>query len=96
MVIFFDIDGTIVDDGTQIIPRSTIESVEKLRALGHIPVVNTGRPYSHIDPRVRAMAFSHSRLPLGMPPATRSTPSGFTMGTRKIWQFCSKRVPGMP
>ena len=58
MVIFFDIDGTIVDDGTQIIPRSTIESVEKLRALGHIPVVNTGRPYSHIDPRVRAMAFS--------------------------------------
>ena len=44
MVIFFDIDGTIVDDGTQIIPQSTIESVKKLRALGHIPVVNTGRP----------------------------------------------------
>ena len=58
MVIFFDIDGTIVDDGTQIIPRSTVDSVEKLRALGHIPVVNTGRPYSHIDPRVRSMAFS--------------------------------------
>ena len=58
MVVFFDIDGTIVDDDTQIIPQSTIDSVEKLRALGHIPVVNTGRPYSHIDPRVREMAFS--------------------------------------
>ena len=58
MVVFFDIDGTIIDDATQIIPQSTVDSVEKLRALGHIPVINTGRPYSHIDPRVRAMAFS--------------------------------------
>lgn len=58
MVVFFDIDGTIVDDETQIIPQSAVDSVEKLRALGHYPVVNTGRPYSHIDPRVRKMAFS--------------------------------------
>ncbi len=58
MVIFFDIDGTIVDEGSQIIPESARRAVAALRRNGHIPVVNTGRPYSHIDPRVRAMDFS--------------------------------------
>ena len=57
MVVFFDIDGTIVDDDTQVIPESAIRAVEQLGKNGHIAVVNTGRPYSHIDPRVRAMAF---------------------------------------
>ena len=58
MVIFFDIDGTIVDDRTQKIPESVGQAVETLRENGHIPVINTGRPYSHIDPRIRSMAFA--------------------------------------
>lgn len=58
MVVFFDIDGTVVDNDTQAIPASAIRAVERLREAGHIPVVNTGRPYAHIDPRVREMAFS--------------------------------------
>lgn len=58
MVIFFDIDGTLVDEATQIIPRSTVEAIHTLAASGHVPVVNTGRPYSHIDPRVRALPFA--------------------------------------
>ena len=57
MVVFFDIDGTIVDNETQIIPESTVEAIRLLREKGHIPVVNTGRPYGQIDPRVRAMDF---------------------------------------
>lgn len=57
MVVFFDIDGTIVDDETQIIPASTVEAIHLLREHGHLPVINTGRPYGHIDPRVRAMDF---------------------------------------
>ncbi len=57
MVVFFDIDGTIVDNETQIIPESTEEAVRLLRKNGHIPVINTGRPYGQIDPRVRAMDF---------------------------------------
>ena len=57
MVVFFDIDGTIVDDRTQKIPDSVERAVEALRRNGHIPVINTGRPYSHIDPRIRSMAF---------------------------------------
>ncbi len=58
MVIFFDIDGTIIDDDSQIIPASTIEAIAALRQRGHMPIINTGRPYSHIDPRVRAMPFA--------------------------------------
>ena len=58
MVIFFDIDGTIVDDRTQVIPESVPRAISRLKEKGHIPVVNTGRPYSHIDPRIRAMDFS--------------------------------------
>lgn len=57
MVVFFDIDGTVVDNDTQIIPESTVRAVEALGRNGHIAVVNTGRPYSHIDPRVRRLAF---------------------------------------
>ncbi len=58
MVVFFDIDGTIIDDDTQIIPESAIRAVEQLGKNGHLAVVNTGRPYSHIDPRIRKMAFA--------------------------------------
>lgn len=58
MVIFFDIDGTLIDETTQILPESAAQAVHALVERGHIPVVNTGRPYSHIDPRVRALPFA--------------------------------------
>ena len=58
MVIFFDIDGTIVDEETQVIPASAVAAISALREQGHTPVINTGRPYSHLDPRVRAMPFA--------------------------------------
>lgn len=57
MVVFFDIDGTVVDDETQIIPESTVEAIRLLRKNGHLPVVNTGRPIGHVDPRVQALDF---------------------------------------
>jgi len=57
MVVFFDLDGTVVDDATQIIPPSAVRAVEQLGKNGHLAVVNTGRPYGHIDPRIREMAF---------------------------------------
>lgn len=58
MVVFFDIDGTLVDDKTQILPQSAADAVRALVQQGHIPVVNTGRPYSHLDPRIRALPFA--------------------------------------
>lgn len=57
MVVFFDIDGTIIDEESQIIPESAIRAVEQLGKNGHLAVINTGRPFSHIDPRIRNMAF---------------------------------------
>ena len=58
MVVFFDIDGTLVDDESQIIPESAVRAIAALRENGHVPMINTGRPYSHIDPRVRQLPFS--------------------------------------
>lgn len=57
MVVFFAIDGTIIDGKTQAIPASAVRAVARLAENGHMPVINTGRPYSHIDPRVKATAF---------------------------------------
>lgn len=58
MVLFFDIDGTLVDESTLTLPRSTAAAIQKLLENGHTPIVNTGRPYTHIDPRVRALPFA--------------------------------------
>lgn len=58
MIVFFDVDGTIVDDETQIIPESAVRAVEQLTKNGHLAVVNTGRPLGNVDYRVRNMAFS--------------------------------------
>ena len=55
MVVFFDIDGTIIDEKTQEIPASAARAVARLAENGHMPV--SGRPYSHTGPRVKAMAF---------------------------------------
>lgn len=66
MVVFFDIDGTVIDDDTQLIPSSAVEAIVQLRRNGHIPVVNTGRPYSHIDPRIKAMDFAGFVCACGM------------------------------
>jgi Cof subfamily protein (haloacid dehalogenase superfamily) len=58
MVVFFDIDGTVVDNETQIIPDSAVEAIRLLRQNGHMAVINTGRPYGQVDPRIRALDFN--------------------------------------
>ena len=58
MVVFFDIDGTVVDYDTQIIPESAVEAIRLLKKNGHLPIVNTGRPIGHVDPRVQKLDFS--------------------------------------
>lgn len=56
-IVFFDIDGTLIDDDTQILPDSACEAVAALRRQGHLAILNTGRPHSHIDPRVLALIW---------------------------------------
>lgn len=55
-LIFFDVDGTIVDNAFQI-PDSAIQAIRAARRNGHICAINTGRPYSHIEPAVKAVGF---------------------------------------
>lgn len=66
MVIFFDIDGTIIDGGTQVIPDSAVRAVEALKENGHIPIINTGRPFLQVDNRVKRMAFRGYACGCGM------------------------------
>ena len=66
MVIFFDIDGTIIDAKTHQIPPSTVSSMERLVENGHIPIINTGRAFLQIDHRVAKMAFRGFSCGCGM------------------------------
>ena len=42
-LVFFDIDGTILDNEEQVVPDSTIRSIRRLRELGHQCIICTGR-----------------------------------------------------
>ena len=65
-IVFFDIDGTLVDNATQVIPDSTVKALAQLRQAGHLAVLNTGRPYTHLDPRILAMDFDGCVSACGM------------------------------
>jgi len=56
-LVFFDIDGTIVREDNYEIPESTIAAIKKLRANGHLAFINTGRPYSLVDEKIRSLGF---------------------------------------
>lgn len=42
-ILFFDIDGTIVDEATGVVPESTKKAILQARENGHILMLNTGR-----------------------------------------------------
>ena len=42
-ILFFDIDGTLVDSTTHIVPASTRAALQKLKKAGHILCISTGR-----------------------------------------------------
>lgn len=43
MLIFFDIDGTLIGNDSPIIPESAKEAIQEARRRGHICMINTGR-----------------------------------------------------
>lgn len=55
-VIFFDVDGTIMDDKWHI-PPSAVSAIRSARAKGNLCIVNTGRPYTHIEESVVDIGF---------------------------------------
>ena len=55
-VIFFDVDGTIMDEHG-FVPSSAIEAIRASRRNGAACIVNTGRPYTHIEPFIVDIGF---------------------------------------
>ena len=55
-MVFFDLDGTVVTERFTV-PESAARAIRALRNNGHLAVVNTGRPFTHIEPAVRAIGF---------------------------------------
>lgn len=47
--LFFDIDGTLIDDKTKRIPESAVKAIKAARAEGHLVFINTGRARCILD-----------------------------------------------
>lgn len=62
--LFFDIDGTIVTADHHI-PESAKVALFRARELGHHLIVNTGRPYLHVEPQIKALPFNGYICSLG-------------------------------
>ncbi len=57
-VFFFDMDGTLLPNGTsEKISKDDIEALEKLEDLGHYVVLNTGKSYSMCEDQLRYFNF---------------------------------------
>lgn len=52
MIIFFDIDGTLIGGGSQLMSESTKEAIRRARANGHICMINTGRARKLVGPEI--------------------------------------------
>lgn len=56
-LIFFDIDGTIVAEGTHYMPQSTVDAIRQARKNGHKVFINTGRTFFNIDDFLKEIGF---------------------------------------
>ena len=56
-IIFFDIDGTLIVEDKQVIPKSTLKSLKKARENGHLLFINTGRSYCSIPEQISELDF---------------------------------------
>lgn len=51
-ILFFDIDGTLTNEKTGMIPKSTKQAIKQAQANGHLVFINTGRPRSSIEKKI--------------------------------------------
>ncbi len=52
MIIFFDIDGTLINAGEQLMSDSTKSAIRRARENGHICIINTGRTKKIVGPEI--------------------------------------------
>lgn len=58
MIVFFDIDGTIIsDDDKHIVPESAVNAIRAARKNGHLMYINTGRTIMNIEKPLRDIGF---------------------------------------
>lgn len=58
MIVFFDIDGTIIsDDDQHIVPQSAISAIRAARKNGHLMYINSGRTIMNVEPELRDIGF---------------------------------------
>lgn len=55
--LFFDIDGTLVDEVTHRVPDSAHQALKLAQENGHHLFLNTGRPFSLITPYLKSLKF---------------------------------------
>jgi Cof subfamily protein (haloacid dehalogenase superfamily) len=55
-LLFFDIDGTLVDDDGNI-PESTLSALAETRKCGNLTFINTGRTWDNVDRQIRNIGF---------------------------------------
>ncbi|MGL4790896.1 MAG: HAD hydrolase family protein, partial [Anaerotignaceae bacterium] len=56
-IVFFDVDGTLIDFSNKI-PSSTIESLNKLKSLGHKIYICTGRSLVQLQKKLSEIDFN--------------------------------------
>lgn len=56
-MLFFDIDGTLITEGSHILPDSTKKALALAKANGHLLFINTGRTYFNIEQSLRDLGF---------------------------------------
>lgn len=54
-LLFFDIDDTLLDEKTGVIPESCFKAIKKAKENGHLCFINTGRPYPSISDYIRTL-----------------------------------------
>ncbi len=56
-MLFFDIDGTLITEGSHILPKSTMASIRQARANGHLAFINTGRTFFNVTDQIKEIGF---------------------------------------
>ena len=46
---FFDVDGTLIDNETKIVPQSALDAIRALRKADHLVFLNSGRTLCFLE-----------------------------------------------